>query len=173
MEGRIVEYFQHKSNGIINDEEGNRYVFNSSQVETIQPIEVGQFIHFTPYTVEEELSAKNVRINVKKNNLFFEVGKTRIMLSNIKSYEIIIEEARRVWKEEKKANLLIRILLWIVSPGDSALPKEIKKSKIVSYDVLKIRTFQGDDYKFSEREYDINVNEKVKELNDYLNLKLG
>jgi hypothetical protein len=49
-------------------------------------------------------------------------------------------------------------------------PKEIEKSELVTYNVLVIRTFQGEVYEFSERAYDIDI-DQVIELNKLLNLR--
>ncbi|WP_165347140.1 hypothetical protein [Gottfriedia acidiceleris] len=40
-----------------------------------------------------------------------------------------------------------------------------------SFNVLVIRTFQGEVYEFSERAYDIDTDQKVNELNKLLNLR--
>ena len=104
-----------------------------------------------------------------------QIGKTKIALKNIKNFEITTEGVRKLWKEKKKRNIVIRIitqiLLFFASPGMSPEPKEIEKSELVSYNVLVIRTFQGEVYEFSERAYDIDINQKVIELNNLLNLR--
>ncbi|MFB7142059.1 hypothetical protein ACFCYN_20595 [Gottfriedia sp. NPDC056225] len=106
---------------------------------------------------------------------FIEIGKTRIVINNIKNFEITTEEVRKLWKENHKGNIIIRIitqiLLLFASPGDSPVPKEIEKSELVSYKVLVIRTFQGEVYEFSERAYDINISQKANELNKLLKLR--
>ncbi|MFB7142055.1 hypothetical protein ACFCYN_20575 [Gottfriedia sp. NPDC056225] len=106
---------------------------------------------------------------------FIEIGKTRIALRDIKNYDITTEEVRKLWKVKKKGNIIFRIitqiLLLFASPGDSPIPKEIEKSELVSYNVLVIRTFQGEVYEFSERAYDIDISQKSNELNKLLKLR--
>ncbi|CAH2717348.1 hypothetical protein BACCIP111895_04540 [Neobacillus rhizosphaerae] len=48
---------------------------------------------------------------------FIEIESKRIPLSNIKSYEITTEEINQQWTEKVKPNLLVRIILFFVSPG--------------------------------------------------------
>lgn len=71
---------------------------------------------------------------------------------------------------EKKPNLLVRIILLFVSPG-TPLEREVVKSGKRSFDVLIIRTFKGDEYRFSKNDYVFEMQEKIKELNEYLNSK--
>ena len=93
----------------------------------------------------------------------------KIELSNIKKYEETTEQVRKLWKEEKKANIFLRILLFLTNQM-SMLPKEIEKSKIISYDVLVISTKQSEEYRFSEYDSDINVKDIIKKLDKYFEL---
>lgn len=100
---------------------------------------------------------------------FIEIESKRIPLSNIKSYEITTEEINQQWTEKVKPNLLVRIILFFVSPGTTGVKREIVKSGKHPYDVLIIRTIQGDEYRFSKNDYVFEIQEKVRELNEYLN----
>lgn len=97
MKGRIIEYVEDKDYGFIADEEGNRCFFQASEAETVQPIEVGQFVHFAPYMGEDRLRARNIGIIAEKNNCFIEVCSIRIKLSHIKSYDVTTEETHKKW----------------------------------------------------------------------------
>ncbi|RRN70592.1 hypothetical protein EI200_14070 [Peribacillus simplex] len=102
---------------------------------------------------------------------FFEIESKKIKLTDIKSYEITYEEVNKQWIEEVKPNLLVRIILFFASPGTTGVKREIVKSGKRPYDVLIIKTIQGDEYRFSKNEYVFDVQEKVRELNQYLNSK--
>ncbi|MGE6720670.1 hypothetical protein ACQKGD_25450 [Peribacillus frigoritolerans] len=101
---------------------------------------------------------------------FFEIEIKKIKLTDIKSYEITSEEVNNQRIEEVKPNVLVRIILFFASPGTTGVKREIVKSGKRPYDVL-IKTIQGDEYRFSKNEYVFDVQEKVRELNEYLNSK--
>lgn len=106
----------------------------------------------------------------KMESDFIEIDSKKVPLSVIKSYEITTEEINKQWVEKKKPILFVRIILLFVSPGTPS-ERETVKSGMRSYDVLIIRTIMGDEYRFSKNEYVFDIQEKVRELNKYLNSK--
>jgi hypothetical protein len=61
--------------------------------------------------------------------------------------------------------------LFFANPGTTGVKREIVKSGKCPYNVLIIKTIHGDEYRFSKNEYVFDVQEKVRELNEYLNIK--
>lgn len=102
---------------------------------------------------------------------FIEIDSKRIPLSDIKSYEIITEKVKRTGIEKRKRNWFVRIILLFTNPGFVNEPKEVVASSLIPFDVLIIRTIHGEEYRFSKNDYIFDIQEKVRELNDYLNLK--
>jgi hypothetical protein len=100
-----------------------------------------------------------------------EIDSKRIPLSNIKSYEITTEQLKRTYTEKKKRNWFVRIILLFTNPGFVNEPKEVVVSRLIPFDVLIIKTVQGDEYRFSKNEYVFDIQEKTRELDEHLNLK--
>ena len=101
-------------------------------------------------------------------NDFIEIESKKIPMSVIKSYEVTTEQLKRTYTEKKKRNWFVRIILLFTNPGFVNEPKEVVVSRIIPCDVLIIRTVQGDEYRFSKNDYVFDIQEKVRELNNYL-----
>ncbi|GGF28631.1 hypothetical protein GCM10010954_29630 [Halobacillus andaensis] len=99
---------------------------------------------------------------------FIEIGSKRIPLSDIKNYEITTEQLKRTYTEKKKRNWFVRIILLLTNPGFVNEPNEVVVSRRIPFDVMIIKTFQGVEYRFSKNEYVFDIQEKARELNNYL-----
>ena len=101
---------------------------------------------------------------------FIEIESKKIPLSDIKSYEVKTEQVQQTWTEKRKRNWFVRILLLLTGSGFNE-PIEVVARGNRPIDVLIIRTVKGDEFRFSKIDYVFNIEEKVRELDEYLNSK--
>lgn len=145
MKGKIKTYNDKNGFGFILGEDGKDYFFHISKVKSIDNIQRGQTVEFSPAKNEKGLVAENVYIKEIVN--FIVIGDTRIKVSNIKSYGI--------------------------SSKDHGIPEwNCDKTKITGmisihdYNYLYITTYQNDNYTFTDKEIDIY--KKCLELDEIL-----
>ncbi|HBF76732.1 cold-shock protein [Clostridium tyrobutyricum] len=192
MKGRIIKYFTEKGYGFIKDENGDDRFFHISNVKTMDPISVGSLAEFIPDNNTKGLIAVDIKIIEEKMPKFIVLGDVRIKLSNIKNYgldHITVEKTYTkktpLTKSEKATQRAIAIPLGIIGVigatityGDPLLTMSAvangcsdthveEKKENITYKVLYITTYQGDNYRFSQEDADFDVDDKLAEIDKY------
>lgn len=187
MKGKITKYFEDKGYGFIIDTDGNNRFFHISDVKSTEPIINYSEVEFQPSSNNKGLSASEIYITPNKKPQFINFGDVRIKLNNIKNYgitsetekyeETIILEKNRLEKTlsntQNTLTVISHVTNWFL--GADILPNagiSGDKTEVIvhktNYNVLYITTYQGDNYRFSEKNASFNIKEKLTELDKYL-----
>lgn len=192
MEGRVIKYFNEKGYGFIKDEKGDNRFFHVSNIKSMNQISSGRLVEFIPSNNEKGLLAIDINIIEEKAPVFLMLGDTRIKLSNIKNYGLDYTTVEKIDKKELPLTKTEKILkktfgiplgiigaidgiaeggnpsLGINIISDSFVNSRIEERKInITYKVLYITTYQGDNFRFSQQDVDFNIDEKIREIDSY------
>lgn len=162
MKGRIIKFFEDKGYGFLIDENGEQRFFHVKSVKSPLDICVRAEVEFSPLETPKGMSAVDIVVLVKnEKSRYVKIGDIRLARSNIKKYSVSDEYYYQVidknFKSEgaKAFSVIGEVAKVLLSSGDydseSSLLKE--KKPILS---LHVRTYQGDDYVWTESEIDID-----------------
>lgn len=89
MKGRIKNYNEQKGFGFILGNDNQDYFFHISDVNTFEPLKIGDFVEFVPSENKKGQCAKKVKVSSKSQSAkFVQIENTNIRVSNIKNYGI-------------------------------------------------------------------------------------
>lgn len=139
MKGRVKNVNEDREFGFILGEDGNDYFFHFSNVISVDLPTKNSIVDFETAQTEKGASATNIKIEDKaiKKPEFVKFGSVRIRLKNIKSYAIY--SGYKDW--------------------------EAYDHRFVEMVHLKIETYQGDVFRFTQANCDIYA--KQAELDKY------
>ena len=172
MNGIIKMYNEQKGFGFIQTQTRDVFFHISSVINKDALPERGLRATFEVKQTSRGEEAFNVTLIIQNRPQFIKLGQDRIKLSDIKNYGIYAgNESKLVTRLEKKYISQDEIDVGYppyTKPGwyEVEVGEFIYTGK--KYHYLSIETYQGAEYKYSEKTANFNIYDKLKELDEYL-----